>query len=833
MKNETNMLKRNFTLIAAAAGICLAGCQDESPVEKNNGGAAAKANAVSFAAAGIGEFDVNEEDPESRTAFGNGTTTPDGKWNCPIYWEYGDKVRVYCEQASEPAAKAANYEVVWSDYTEGDTQRTGSLRNADGTPLCWGNGGQEHTFYAFYPASAAEANTANGKVTAEVPKEQSITEWKQDPTTKKWTGTPDMDRAYMRAAATVSPDSVGNPVTLRFSPITTALQISLRASDKLTGAAAGLENGKACITAVYITAETDGGNKQPLCGEFELDLATGETTYKDNPQYVDLSTVTVNMRNADGSFFELGAGETADFTVFLLPGEKEDPADRTIDNLTIEVAGFGVGGSWTARWTGAGIRPGTVNHLTLNDYVTNPGTNTWMAALDDNVPLSQLSLPGSVNAFTRDITIDGDDAYPAYTPNTEMDVTQWLRAAPGGREKSQFNLGVRVFEIATDLLNATTDWGYDRKLILTAGERDHGGGYDLYSAVSQLAAAVNNTSEFAVIIPYYDPRSGENVTKWVETLTSYLTYFETSKIANIIPFDPSLTVGDVRGSIVVLSRYPGTYDSLVGDFTNPGDHQGLTFSEILEYISFACEWDLDKDRWWRRGYDTSKSSQWAEYYTNTWITIDEERHQWQWMGREAPGTGSYDFDKWKWDISTKALGGATSDIYVYDWERVCPAEGDYRHDYIDMGVRYNTHWYASKDEKIDGTKSFMNDVIANLNPEEGTPSSNAYITSLRGYYIVDDKDGLSAQPWSNTGLEPSFGRHGDIPPYAQEINNAMHEHINGKSYSERGPLGIVLMNYAGVDDEMHPSYHLGGDLLLQDIIDNNFRFPLSKAGGAE
>lgn len=828
MKNETNMLKRNFTLIAAAAGICLAGCQDESPVEKNNDGAAAKANAVSFAAAGIGEFDVNEEDPESRTAFGNGTTTPDGKWNCPIYWEYGDKVRVYCEQASEPAAKAANYEVVWSDYTEGDTQRTGSLRNADGTPLCWGNGGQEHTFYAFYPASAAEGNTANGKVTAEVPKEQSITEWKQDPTTKKWTGTPDMDRAYMRAAATVGPDSVGNPVTLRFSPITTALQISLRASDKLTGAAAGLENGKACITAVYITAETDGGNKQPLCGEFELDLATGETTYKENPQYVDLSTVTVNMRNADGSFFELGAGETADFTVFLLPGAKEDPADRTIDNLTIEVAGFGVGGSWTARWTGAGIRPGTVNHLTLNDYVTNPGTNTWMAALDDNVPLSQLSLPGSVNAFTRDIMY----SY-AYTPGTEMDVTQWYRAYPNeATEPSQFRLGVRAFEVSTNVESKTggfDGWGYDKKLMLTAGTNDSGAGYDLMYVVNNLSSALSeNPSEFAVVIPYFD--QGETTTSvatWMQTLSYYINRFQTiSGIAEVIPFDPTLTVGEARGKIVLMARYANTYDDLVGEFTSASDHSDMTFTDILSHISYVNEWDTEKDRWYRRGYDTSNAG--VNFYQNTWYVLSAAKNQYAWMGNDDPGTGEYNLDNWKWDMAISSAGTAAAPIYVYEWERTCMETGTYSHDRVNLGGR-DTDWNNSIDEKIDGVTRFADDAMRILKDPD---NKTAFINSLRGYAIVKNGE-LSGQSWNSLGTSTAFGRHGDIPPYAQAINNAMHEHINGKSYSERGPLGIVLMDYAGVSQIPAASGVMYGDLLLQDIIDNNFRFPLSKAGGAE
>ena len=109
------MQKKHFALIMAA-GACIAGCQNEDVITQENGGKnTLKANAVSFMPAGFGEFDDNRgESPESRTAFTNGKKNDEGKWVAELSWVHGDMVRIYCEQASEPAGKAADHRTVLS-----------------------------------------------------------------------------------------------------------------------------------------------------------------------------------------------------------------------------------------------------------------------------------------------------------------------------------------------------------------------------------------------------------------------------------------------------------------------------------------------------------------------------------------------------------------------------------------------------------------------------------------------------------------------------------------------------------------------------------------------
>lgn len=813
------MWRKNLTLILAA-GMVMTGCQEEL-VEKENTDKP-KANAIRFIPTGLGAFE-DGEGPESRTYYQQGSLGDDGKWHCPISWVYGDKVRIYCEEASIPVTKSAGYKVVWNNGADGDIQSVGNVAylENEGEGLCWG-GATEHTFYGFYPVSAVTDDTNPTEIKGTVPNVQTMKRWRK--VDGNWVGEPDMQYAYMRSVTTVAADKVGEPVSIEFVPLTTAVQVTLTAASSLKG-------GSAYLTSFQLQATTEGGNAQRLCGDFTLDLKSGEETLVYDDDYANYHIITVDARQENGDPMEITEGQQVTFTVFLLPGKDED-GERAIKNLKVRVPGFGAGAAWVSN-VKTDIKVGSVNRIRLNGYVQGPGANDWMAAISDDVKLSQLSLPGSVNAFTRDITFGKYD-YTVYQGNHEMDLTQWLRAAPGGTEESQFSTGVCVFEVATTVGSSKVDWGNNKKLMLVAGTNDYvsGEGWDFMSVIDQLAAELKrNPSEFAVVIPYYDPNPGssDDMDGWAQILATYLAHIKANSI-DVVAFDGSLTVGDVRGKLVLLTRFPGTYDDLSGAFTNaPG---GLTLSSALDITSFICEWDLDKDRWYRRGYDTSNSGN--NVYKNVWFQEDEERKQWQWMGKFSPGSHEYEFSNWSFDMVMSRFGGnpATPRTYVYDWERVCKEDGSYGHAWLSTNGGYHTTWEESMTEKKDGVTGFMDDVIRSL--KDDASGDNVYINSLRGYYIVDKEwSGLSAIPWRGLGDDrPEYARHGDIPPYAGEINQAAYEHIVNKIYDERGPLGIMLMNYAGVHTGIIPNMDMYGDDLLQAIIDNNFRF-LLKTGTSD
>lgn len=133
------------------------------------------------------------------------------------------------------------------------------------------------------------------------------------------------------------------------------------------------------------------------------------------------------------------------------------------------------------------------------------------------------------------------------------------------------------------------------------------------------------------------------------------------------------------------------------------------------------------------------------------------------------------------------------------------------------------------EEKKDRVKDFLDDAIDYL---KNDPLNNFYINSLRGYYIHDAYSYVdynsSAIPYPATGFASTAGRHGDVPSYTQDINGVINDYILGKDTAQRGPLGIMLMNFTGIGyGYVNMSMDMHGDDLLQTIIDNNFRFLLN------
>ena len=810
---------RKYLWMTAAMGICLAGCQEDALVEEQTqtSGVTVEGEIV-FSTSGLGSF--NEENPQSRTVYGQGYEE-NGKWNCPVNRITGDQVRIYYPNASSPAEKYADYEVTWDD-----TNKNGILDNSEndaaslvkiGEPLCWGDG-TEHAFYGFYPASVAKNSANPSEITGEIPMLQEMKEWKQDGN-GNWTGEPDMNYAFMRAVTTVSGEGVGEPVSLRFEPLTTAIQVELTASDKLDLNG----NGFAYLTSINILAENkDKTERQSLCGGFTMNLETGDVTL--TSENTNNYQVTIDTR-IDGSPMELKPNKKVTFTAFLLPGADEN-GDRTIKNLKIRVSGFGVGAARVKTFEGANIAKGTISKVTLSEYTPGTGANNWMAALDDNVRLSQLSLPGSVNAFTRDIFHGLGQADP-YTEGQETDITQSILVG------DQFKAGVRVFEIATEK-NGDSQKDNLEDAHLVAGATEGTSNYNLSYAFQNLAASVaSQPSEFVIAIPYYDPSSTSKPGIWVCQLYNYLASLNGNiGGVEIIPFDGNTTVEEARGKILVLTRIPGDYDDLQGWFTS---YHSL--GDLLELTSVVYNWDLEKDRWWNRGYNVKevKNEGYGGIYPDMWKLADEKKKQWYWTGKQAYGDNhksaeptnisGYDHSRWENKVGIYTLGYGVGTYHVFDWERVCESEGRYAHTYNGYQVNhaYSTYWYESMKEKIKYTKDFMDEGISAL--KTASSGDDVYINSLRGYYIVSVKDGLSAASWTTSDV-PDAGRHGDVPSYTQDINEEIYKYINDKKPNERGPLGIMLMNFSGAGNA-YPGMDMHGDDLLQTIIDNNFRFLLN------
>ena len=780
-------MNKSFLSILITATVLFSACSDE--LEQNGRIPIVEGDEVNFGANDLVTYGNGHSDfsrsANSRTSYENAYYDESG-WHYPLNWVFGDQIKVYCPEAADAVAR--DYRIEWENGNEGDISpddnKTAYMVKVDENGLHWGDLDKSHHFHAFYPASAINNDKyfENGVVHGNIPNTQEMIEWKEEEIQvngQKQTalvGKPNMNYAFMSAHTTIEePSKANNRVTFDFKPLTTAVEITLQGASSITG-------GSAPLTAVQISSEkSDGMEKQAVCGDFEHNILTNTTTvHNDNVATDYMITVPLWQKNGEDLVpLELGPNQIVRFTVFLLPGEDSD-GKRTLKNLQVRVPGWNTGVR-VKYYDNIDLEVGTKSQIWLPDYDTNDKPNTWLGSLPDNVYISQLSIPGSVNAFSSFVNTRG------YTEEaTEMAQTQTLSV------QDQFKYGVRAFEMATERNGSSMG-------DLVAGDEHSSEDFD-YAMKLFADLVAENPTEFVLAIPYYSPTSlleggnTENIPVWIEAMRAYINGLpkinregkQTPAVTAsngeqipILPFSNTMTIGDARKSILLLTRIA------TGDQTNP------------QHTTVIKNWNAARDRWEQRGWTTWTGS--GNYVPN------------------PEGSGN----NWIYPSEAPASVG-TPTYHVQDWMRVCKESKEYEYgtNWPIVG-RNKQYWCESKTEKETDIKEFMSETIEVL--KNTTNAGDVFINNLSGFYIVD-KGFFSADYDGNAG-----GKMGDVPAFARDMNNLVYEKIMSLDYNSRGPLGIVLINYAGSPDAFGLKMH--GDYIVKALVDNNFRFPLLGSSG--
>lgn len=347
----------------------------------------------------------------------------------PIYWENGDEVIVSSpECAKEGGVGSANYKVNVGDNT---TQNYAtSLDKTGEIGVRWSNNTSAH-FYSFYPASHAELGSDYTTMTLTMPAQQDNNiETDQDGNIT--VVRPDMEACFMYASSTANS---GETVNLRYIPLSTAIRFTLNGPS---------QQGAEPVTVNYVRIYAPQGTV--IDGSFTLSFSGTDKPTLTPVQGRVRNYVTMNAANPEtNQYLTLGYNESAELCAFLLiPGEME-----ITDDWYIEI-GTSSGKSYKKYLTALpdGNRklvPGQVHYLpglpNLDvDSAWDPAH--WMANLQRNVYLSEISLPGSWNSGNIDSqpTFQSDGS----TINgTDID--------------AQYKAGVRAFHIDTRW-NATREW---------------------------------------------------------------------------------------------------------------------------------------------------------------------------------------------------------------------------------------------------------------------------------------------------------------------------------------------------------------------------------------
>lgn len=177
-------MKKIILFLTVLASITTA-CKEEAFEGKY--GPAETGDEILFSA-GHANFGMNGEN--SRTIYGDRNGN-----EYPIYWVNNDEIGIFCPQAGNHV-NTPNKEFHYKVVTEGDKSTTGTLAkiNDGDNGLQWGDG-DEHHFYAIYPASASQGGVSATEVKCQIPVRQDPISIKFDGT-DTYTAYPNMNYAY-------------------------------------------------------------------------------------------------------------------------------------------------------------------------------------------------------------------------------------------------------------------------------------------------------------------------------------------------------------------------------------------------------------------------------------------------------------------------------------------------------------------------------------------------------------------------------------------------------------------------------------------------------------
>lgn len=160
----------------------------------------------------------------------------------------------------------------------------------------------------------------------------------------------------------------------------------------------------------------------------------------------------------------------------------------------------------------------------------------WMSRLDDSAPLSLLTIPGSHDAAT------GCGFTGKYSDLAEkFGTTQTLTLA------EQWTAGVRAF----DLRPAVAEDEGGSELHIYHGKMKTKASFE-YALTLLIDSVIANPSEFAVVIMQHERGGDGNNEKWVPMMKALMNKEKIKR--NIAEYSPWLTVKDLRGKVLVLSR---------------------------------------------------------------------------------------------------------------------------------------------------------------------------------------------------------------------------------------------------------------------------------------
>lgn len=768
-----------------STAILLAGCQENDIVKPKE--TWHKGDNVEFRVRAGYE---NNGGNDTRTVYTGEKYTIDGKTYERVDWVADDQIRIFCQEAQNPAEghNYADYKIV-SHKNEGGKEDYGYLErvNPNGS-LQWGDPTQTHTFYAVYPSpiqnnqTKMDGNVVEGVIPmAQTPLEITATD------DKNFVAKPNMNYAYMTAKAEMNPGS-SKEVSFSFQSIATALELELQGPHQQT----------VNLTDIRISSDTENIN-----GPFSCDLSTlAEDGYPKctlTSTSDDRHTVNVSLMH-DGKPFEFSGGMTLKLTVFLLP-------IQDLSNLKISLqTAKGIKTHDLKNGSSPMVMKAHLKNLVQDIKVpSNFTANQWLNHMNDEVLLSQLSIPGTGNSYSYTYSGSGNDTikYKAQSLNIEH----------------QWNLGVRAFEVTAERNEGSGKSSFGKGgLILDNSTLSS---TTVEDAVSEVYGMLKKyPKEFAMMIISYQPaKKGRDGDQFVRDFKAWYDILDIHTNGHTALFRPGLSIGDVRGKMMFILR-PSSVDEALLSKT--------MLNEIANEDFLVVDgWGSLQDKWKHRGYpvksqvgvDVETEADWKGCMERTMLATTTSPT----ANPAAPKfpdpwtAGASDFS-YNTNHSFKAWAQEWPRVVEKDFVKILAqtSSGWINTTYQTLWVK----WRESYNEKLQDAKETFDKSVADKNNQ-----SSVYFNSLCGYFVLED-DNESWKPVVKTyNMKPAYEgwgvTYGNLISFSEKINADFYKYVLSKSNTQgslSGPVGVVMINRVGSTE--------ASTLMPNVIISNNFKFPL-------
>ena len=261
----------------------------------------------------------------------------------------------------------------------------------------------------------------------------------------------------------------------------------------------------------------------------------------------DMESITfAEFPKEDGSkYYELKKGDIFSFTLPM------PPIDYPANDLIVRL--HATGNKIYESPVSTAVRGGKAVSVSITPAAQNG--NNWITALPDDALVSELSIPGTHDAATGDGT------------TFSLGKTQSLTL------QKQWEMGVRMFDLRPGYKKVRTGlFKYVDKLHIYHGMVETKTSFE--DAINTLCNNLaSNPDEFAVIVMRFenDHLIYNDSDVWNELMTSFLSSSSFPAECRV-DFRPDLTVGELRGKILVLSRNAYASTPSTGAFVSGWSH---------------------------------------------------------------------------------------------------------------------------------------------------------------------------------------------------------------------------------------------------------------------